>query len=335
MRLSRWIAPLALASLGVTALVLAPPASAAATLTVAADGSGQYRTVQAAVNAAASGDTISIKAGVYRGAVNIPSNKRLSLLGGDSDASRTVLVESHASGQTKPGGGTWGTAGSATVTVLSNDTLIKNLTMSNDFDENSSNISSKQAVAAANYGDRVVFDNVRILGNQDTLLAYTPSTTTKRRLYVRKSYIEGDVDFIFGSGTVVFQQCTIHSLSRSGGVVTAAATDINNKFGFLFWSSTFTGSAPSRSVYLGRPWHPSNDPNARGQVLIRSSTINGHIRTDPWTDMAGFRWQDARFSQYGNSGAGAGYGPQMSAATAAQYTPEAYLLGSDNWKPIR
>src|ERR1051325_1606391 len=173
MRVNRWIAPLALAGLGVTALVLAPQASAAATLTVAADGSGQYRTVQAAVNAAASGDTIQIKAGTYRGAVTIPSNKRLSLPGADSDASRTVLVESHASGQTKPGGGTWGTAGSATVTVLSNDTLIKNLTMSNDFNENSSNISSKQAVAASNYGDRTVFDNVRILGNQDKLLAHT------------------------------------------------------------------------------------------------------------------------------------------------------------------
>ena len=310
MRLSRWIAPLALASLGVTALVLAPPASAAATLTVAADGSGQYRTVQAAVNAAASGDTISIKAGVYRGAVNIPSNKRLSLLGGDSDASRTVLVESHASGQTKPGGGTWGTAGSATVTVLSNDTLIKNLTMSNDFDENSSTSPRSRrwpppTTATASCSRTCASSATK------TRCSRTPrAPTPQRRLYVRKSYIEGDVDFIFGSGTVVFQQCTIHSLSRSGGVVTAAATDINNKFGFLFWGSTFTGSAPSRSVYLGRPWHPSNDPNARGQVLIRSSTINGHIRTDPWTDMSGFRWQDARFSQYGNSGAGAGYGPR-------------------------
>jgi len=182
---------------------------------------------------------------------------------------------------------------------------------------------------------------VRILGNQDTLLVNAPSASAVRRLYVRDSYVEGDVDFIFGRGTMVFQNGTVHSLTRgsssNNGYLTAAATDIGNRYGFLFWGTTLTSNAPARSVYLGRPWHPGGDVNARGQVLYRGVTMGAHIRTDPWTDMSGFSWRDARFAEYGSSGPGAVVNanrPQMSAATAAQYVPTAYLAGSDGWNPI-
>src|SRR6266545_1116348 len=161
--------------IGAGALVLAAlrfdPAQAATTITVAADGSGNYTTVQAAVNAAPANSgstvTINIKPGTYRGTVSIPSNKpNLSLVGTGSSASAVVIVEAHASGQTKPGGGTYGTAGSATVTIAANNVSVANLTMSNDFNEAASTISAKQAVAVNTYGDRVQFNGVRILGNQ-------------------------------------------------------------------------------------------------------------------------------------------------------------------------
>jgi pectin methylesterase-like acyl-CoA thioesterase len=328
-----------------TAVLLAPGASAATTITVAADGSGNFRTVQAAVDSVAAGSkvTINIKPGTYRGVVTIPANKPyLTLAGTGSSASQVVLVEGHAAGQNASGGGTYGTAGSASVFINANDTTVTNLTMSNDFNEAASNLSAEQAVAVNTSGDRVQFDNVRILGNQDTLLVNAPSATAVRRLYVRNSYVEGDVDFIFGRGTMVFQNGTVHSLTRgsssNNGYITAAATDIKNKFGFLFTGTTLTSNAPAKTVYLGRPWHPSNDANARGQVLYRNVTMGAHIRNDPWTDMSGFSWKDARFSEYSNTGAGAAVNsnrPQMSASTAAGYQPAAYLAGTDGWNPIR
>jgi pectin methylesterase-like acyl-CoA thioesterase len=321
------------------------PASAATTVVVAADGSGNYRTVQAAIDAAPSGNssayTVNIKPGTYRGTVNIPSNKPyISLVGTGSAASAVVLVEGHASGLTKPDGSTYGTAGSATVTIAAANTTVSNLTMSNDFDEAAHNLSAEQAVAVNTSGDRVQFSNVRILGNQDTLLVNT-SGTAVRRLYVRNSYVEGDVDFIFGGGTMVFQNGEVRSLNRgsssNNGYITAAATNINNKFGFLFWGTHLTSNAPAKTVYLGRPWHPGGDVNAIAQVLYRGVVMDAHIRNDPWTDMSGFSWRNARFSEYSSTGAGAVVNsnrPQMSASTAAQYTPTAYLAGSDGWNPI-
>jgi pectinesterase len=327
------------------AVVGGAPAFAATTVTVAADGSGDYRTVQAAIDAAPANSssvyTVNIKAGTYRGIVNIPSNKPyISLVGTGSAATAVVLVEGHASGLTKSDGSTYGTAGSATVTIAAANTTVSNLTMSNDFNEAAYNLSAEQAVAVNTSGDRVQFSNVRILGNQDTLLVNT-SGTAVRRLYVRNSYVEGDVDFIFGGGTMVFQNGEVRSLTRgsssNNGYITAAATNINNKFGYLFWGTHLTSNAPAKTVYLGRPWHPGGDVNAIAQVLYRGVIMDAHIRDDPWTDMSGFSWRNARFTEYSSTGAGAVVNsnrPQMSASTAAQYTPTAYLAGSDGWNPI-
>ncbi|GLY03757.1 pectinesterase family protein [Actinoplanes sp. NBRC 101535] len=341
------LVPLSACAALTATLLFAPPAFAATTITVAADGSGNYTTVQAAVDSVAAGNTtavtINIKPGTYRGVVTIPATKPyLTLVGTGTASTQSVIVEGHAAGQTKSDGSTYGTSGSATVFVNANDTVIRNLTMSNDFNEAAYNLDAEQAVAVNTSGDRVQFDNVRILGNQDTLLVNSPSASTVRRLYVRNSYVEGDVDFIFGRGTMVFQNGTVHSLTRgsssNNGYITAAATDINNKFGYLFWGTTLTSNAPAKTVYLGRPWHPSGDVNARGQVLYRGVSMGAHIRDDPWTDMSGFSWKDARFSEYSSTGAGAVVNsnrPQMTASTATQYVPTAYLAGSDGWNPIR
>jgi len=332
-------------AVAITAALLGPAPVAAGGVTVAGDGSGNYTTVQAAVNAAPAGQTstftITIKPGTYRGTVSIPSNKtHLSLVGAGSSASAVVLVENHASGTPKPGGGTYGTSGSATVTIAAADTTVSNLTMANDFNEASSTLSAKQAVAVNTSGDRVQFSGVRILGNQDTLLVNS-SGTAVRRLYVRNSYVEGDVDFIFGAGTMLFQNGEVRSLTRgsssNNGYITAAATNIANRYGFLFWGTHLTSNAPAKTVYLGRPWHPGGDPNAIAQILYRGVTMDAHIRDDPWTDMSGFSWRDARFFEYSSSGPGAtvnGNRPQMSSATAQQYVPTAYLAGSDGWNPI-
>ncbi|GAA5179718.1 pectinesterase family protein [Rugosimonospora acidiphila] len=318
------------------------------TAVVAQDGRGDYPTVQAAVDAVPVGNThrftIRIKPGTYRELVTIPSDKPyISFVGTGRRPNDVVITYDNANGTPKPGGGTYGTSGSASVTIDGNDFTAKNLTFANSFDEAAHpEITSQQAVAVLTHADRLVFDNVRFLGDQDTLYVNSPATTTQSRAYFRSCYVEGTVDFIFGRGTAVFDRCTIDSRDRgsttNNGYVTAASTDISNPYGFLFYRCTLVSSAAAGTVYLGRPWHPSGDPNALGQVVYRESTLGPQIQAAPWTDMSGFSWKDARFAEYRDRGPGAAVNddrPQLTAAQAASYTPRRYLAGADGWNPIR
>ena len=321
-------------------------AMAASSVTVAKDGTGNYTTVQAAVNAAPTNSsgtfTITVKPGDYHEIVTIPSNRpHLTVVGSTGRASDVVIEYNNANGTAKPGGGTYGTSGSASVTISGHDFTARNVTFANTFDEAASSLSNKQAVAVNTQADRVVFDNVRFLGNQDTLLLWSASTTSRTRAYFHSCYVEGDVDFIFGRGTGVFNGCEIKSLSRgsssTNGYVTAAATEKSNPYGLLFYKCTLTSNAAAKTVYLGRPWHPGGDTSAIAQVLFRESTLGAHIKDAPWTNMSGFSWKDARFSEYKNTGSGAGVNgnrPQLTDSQAASYTPQRYLAGSDGWNPI-
>ncbi len=299
----------------------ATPAAAATTLTVASDGSATYRTVQAAVDAVPAGNTsrvtITIKAGTYRESVVIPSNKPyVTLEGLGSTAAATVIVNN------KPAS-TAGTTGSATVYVQAKEFYGKNLTFSNDYDEAANG--SSQALALALYGDRARLGNVRVVADQDTLLIYNSA-----RAYVWSSYIEGTVDFIYGNGSAVFYACQIYEKRSSGGYITAANTPSTQTYGFLIYKSTITG-APSDLTYLGRPW------GAAAQVTYRESSLSSTIKVaQPWTDMSGNSWKNARFYEYKNTGAGATTNSnrtQLTDAQAANYTPQKYLAGSDGWNP--
>ncbi|MEU7867295.1 pectinesterase family protein [Dactylosporangium sp. NPDC049140] len=286
--------------------------------TVAADGSGTYKTVQAAIDAVPADNTsrrvITIKAGTYREIVTIPANKPyVTLQGLGSGPASTVIVNNHSSA------GGYGTSGSATVFVEGHDFAATNLTMSNDYGEGS------QAVAARLTGDRSVYDNVRFLGNQDTLYIY------KNRSYIVNSYVEGTVDFIFGGGTAVFNKSSIYERRSSGGPITAANTDAGQAYGLLIYKSTITGAATG-VTQLGRPW------GAAAQVVYRESSLSNTMRTaQPWTDMSDNSWKNARFFEYRNTGAGAGTNsnrPQLSDAQAGNYTPQRYLAGTDGWNPL-
>jgi pectinesterase len=316
-------------------------------VTVAADGSADFTSVQAAVDAVPSGNpatfTIKIKPGRYAGQVIVPADKpHIVFRGQGADPTRVVITDDRANGTPKPDGGTWGTSGSASVTISAADFSARNLTFENSFDEVAHpEITGRQAVAVLTRADRLVFDNVRFISNQDTLYVNSPDVATVSRAYFRKCYIEGDVDFIFGRGTAVFDRCEIRSLDRgstsNNGYVTAASTDAANPYGFLIIGSKLTGTLAPGSVYLGRPWHPSNDPAAIGQTVIRNSTLGAHIQAAPWTDFGTWPWREARYAEYANRGAGAGTGPdrpQLSAAEAARYTPCAYLAGPDGWDPV-
>ncbi|HEU5425401.1 MAG TPA: pectinesterase family protein [Actinocrinis sp.] len=287
--------------------------------TVAADGTGKYPTIQAAIDAVPAGNTrpvtITIKPATYREIVTIPANKPyVTLQGLGSSASSTVIVNNRSNA------GGYGTAGSATVFVYGHDFTAENLTISNDYGVGS------QAVAANVTADRAVFNGVRFLGNQDTLLVNDTA-----RAYFVNNYIEGTVDFIFGGGTAVFNSCDIYEKRTSGGPVTAARTPASQTYGLLIYKSTITG-AVNNTTQLGRPWGPA------AQVLYRESTLSATIATgQPWIDMSGNVWTNARFFEYKDTGPGAtlnGNRPQMTDAQAVDYTPQKYLAGSDAWNPI-
>lgn len=314
-------------------------------VTVAADGSGDFTGIQAAVDAVPSGNTgpftIKVRPGVYRGQVIVPADKpHIVLRGQGADPTQVVITDNRANGTPKPEGGTWGTSGSASVTISGADFSARNLTFANDFDEAAHpEITSRQAVAVLTRADRIVFDNVRFLGNQDTLYLNSPDAATVSRVYLRKCYVEGDVDFIFGRATAVLDRCEIHSLDRgsstNNGYVTAASTSITNPYGFLIIDSKLTGDAPAGTVFLGRPWHPSNDPNAIAQTVIRDSTIGAHVGGTPWSDFGTWSWRDARYAEFNNRGPGATVTadrPQLTPEQAAGATIDAWLTG---WHPQR
>jgi pectinesterase len=276
---------------------------------------GDYPTVQSAVDAVPDGnDTtvhIAVAPGTYREKVFIPANKpNLVLRGTGQDRSDTVIVFDTPA---EYGGST----GSATVRIAANDVTARNLTFSNDFDEAAHELKGEQALAVKTTGDRIVFEDTAFLGNQDTLMTDSPKLTTVSRVYVRDSYIEGDVDFVYGRATTVIERSVIRALSRG--------SDTNN-----------VSDAPAGTFHLGRPWHPGGEPDAIGQVLIRDTELPAAIKSSPWTDMSGFSWKDARFAEYRNHGPGATVTadrPQLSHQEARSHTVAAYLEGTDDWAP--
>jgi pectinesterase len=306
-----------------------------------------FATVQAAVDSIPSGSTqrtlIRIQPGTYREAIRVPANKpRVSLVGQGSSPEDVLLVFNNASGTPKPdGSGNYGTSGSASVRIDGPDFEARNLTISNDFDEAANpGMKDRQAVALHITGDRSVLSNVRLLGNQDTLLVNSPGAGVPARFLFDQCYVEGDVDFIFGRGTAVFSTCEIKSLDRgsntNNGYVTAGSQDLSIKYGYLFDQCRLVSDAARNSVHLGRPWHPSGDPKAVAQVLVRDSWLGAHISGSPWTDMSGFSWREARFHEYNNRGPGAQATPdrpQLPGPEAGNYTVRNYLQGTDGWAP--
>ncbi|GGM20438.1 hypothetical protein GCM10010129_75950 [Streptomyces fumigatiscleroticus] len=322
----------------------AASAAAATTLTVAKDGTGQYTSVQAAVNAVPANNSsrvvISVKPGTYRELVKVPSNKpHVTIQGSGSSRKDTVIVYNNAAGTQKPdGSGTYGTGGSATVAVEADDFQARNLTISNDFDEAANqSLSGHQAVALRTAADKVFLDGVIVEGDQDTLLLDTASKDKLGRVYMTNSYVIGNVDFIFGRATAVIDKSVITLKKRwdgtSAGYITAPSTAADRK-GILINQSTVNGDVSASSFYLGRPWHAGGDATLDPQTTVRNTTLSSAIRSTPWTDMSGFSWKDDRFAEYKNTGAGSGSAssnrPQLTDAQAADQEVADWLAG---WTP--
>ncbi|MES2274920.1 MAG: pectinesterase family protein [Bacteroidota bacterium] len=304
-------------------------------ITVAQDGSGDFRTIQEAVNAVRDLGKeqvpILIKKGIYHEKLVIPSWKtHISLIGEDKD--KTIITNNDYSGKAVPGGkdefgrDKMSTYTSYTVLVAADNFVAENLTIENSAGR------VGQAVALHVEGDRCIIKNCKLLGNQDTL--YT-ATASSRELY-QDCYIEGTTDFLFGEATVVFQRCTIKSLANS--YITAAATTHLQPYGYVLMDCKLIADTSVKKEFLGRPWR-----SYAKTVYIRTE-MGSHILPqgwDPWKGDSMFpdKEKTAHYAEYQSTGPGANpkarvaWAHQLTAQEAKQYTVKNILGGKDNWDP--
>lgn len=298
------------------------PAHAAYSLLVAKDGTGNYTTVQAAINAVAANNNqhvvIYIKNGVYNEVVTVPSNKPHITLFGQSSGS-TIITFNNYSGKAKPDGTLYGTGDSATVLVSAADFNAVNIAFEN------SHGSGAQAVAIRVNGDRAVFYNCHFLGYQDTLYA----DNLGRQYYVN-SYIRGAVDFIFGNATAVFDTVEVHTVG-TGFITAQSRTSSSQTSGYVFTNSNLTTASTSYKTYLGRPWRPYS------RVVYLNTTMAGHITPAGWDNWGNTANEaTAYYAEYNSSGAGANpsarvsWSHQLTSSQASAYST-ANFLNQDGW----
>ncbi|MGM9476389.1 pectinesterase family protein [Pedobacter sp. GSP4] len=307
-----------------------------ATITVAADGSGQYKTIQEAVNSVRDlGEQevkIYVKNGIYKEKLIIPSWKiKIAIIG--ESAENTIITNDDYSGKDYPAGkdafgnAKFSTYTSYSVLVQGNDITLENLTIINAAGR------VGQAVALHVEGDRFVAKNCRFLGNQDTLYAAIENS----RQYYQNCYIEGTTDFIFGKATVVFQDCTIKSLTDS--YITAASTAAQKPFGFIFIHCKLIADSTVTKAYLGRPWRPF------AKTVFLYCDLGKHILPVGWNPWKGdLMFPDKEktvfYAEYKNTGTGASpktrlaWTKQLNAKEAKNYTLKNILGGADHWNPL-
>jgi pectinesterase len=296
------------------------PAALAKTLTVSPDGSGDFKTVQAAVDAVPAANAeriiIHIKPGKYVERIVIPRDKPMITFQGDDPATTILTFDWNARHQDENGRAV-GTQGTASTNVGSADFIAENITFENTAGD------TGQALALSAVADRQIFRNCRFLGWQDTLYI------NSGRMYFDRCYIAGRVDFIFGNALAVFDHCEIHT--RNGGHVTAASTTQNQPWGFVFLDCKITGEGTMAD--LGRPW--------RGYAAVAyvRCEIGDHIKPAGWSIWVGNEnHKTARYYEYQCTGPGADrsqrldWTKELTEDQAKELTVEKVLAGADGWK---
>lgn len=292
---------------------------------VAKDGSGDFFTVQEAINAVPDyrknvRTTILVREGIYREKIVIPESKiNLSLIGQEG---AVLSFGDYASKPNRFGENT-GTSGSASCYIYAPDFYAENITFENTAGP------VGQAVACFVSADRAYFKQCRFLGFQDTLYTYAKGC----RQYYEDCYVEGTVDFIFGWSTAVFNRCRIHSKGK--GYVTAPSTDEGQPYGYVFYDCRLTADEGVDGVYLSRPWRPY------AQAVFIRCDLGSHILPAGWHNWGKKEAEKTVFyAEYQSTGAGA--------ATVAERAPfsrqlkdlqgysiEEVLAGNDGWNPVK
>jgi pectinesterase len=301
------------------------PAASGFSATVAADGTGQFTSVQDAINGApqtTSPDSpwvIRVRAGTYSERVYVQREKHFVRLVGEDPSNTTIafgLYASMAGADGKP----IGTFHTPTVWIDADDFAVENLTIANTAGKRG------QALALRVDGDRVAFRNCTFLGWQDTILV------NRGRQYFANCRVAGAVDFIFGGATAFFDGCEIRCIGD--GYITAASTPAEQAYGLVFSGCRILGDPPAVRAYLGRPWRPY------ASVTFTGTQMSDVIRPAGWHN-----WnkpeseKTARFAEFGSRGAGAipaarvPWAATSGAAEPGRFTAARVLGGSDNWDP--
>ncbi len=282
---------------------------------VAQDGSGNFTTIQQAIDASKafpdSRVTIFVKNGTYREKVVVPScNSYLSIIG--ESVEKTILTFDDYFNKINRGRNS--TFYTYTLKVEANDFRMENMTV-----ENSAGPVG-QAVALHVEGDCCVFSNCRFLGNQDTVYAAGRFS----RMLFANCYIEGTTDFIFGEATALFESCTINAKANS--FLTAASTPEGKPFGYVFRNCKITADAGVNKVFLGRPWR------SYAKVAFLYCELGSFITPEGWDNWSKKESEStAFFAEYKNTGPGASaesrasWSHQLTETEATGYTPEKIL----------
>jgi pectinesterase len=299
---------------------------------VSPDGKSKYKTLQAAINAVPDCKTtrtvIYLKKGIYKEKVVVPSSKtNLTIIG--EDVNSTIITFDDYNPKVK-GRDTVSTWSSYTFSVEADGFIAENIT----FENSAGRVG--QAVAVRVNSDKVIFQNCRFLGNQDTLFAHGIG-----RIWFRNCYIEGTTDFIFGSAVALFDSCRIHSKANS--YITAASTPMGNNFGYVFRNCKLTADSGINKVYLGRPWR------AFAKTVFIDCYLGMHIRAEGWNNWNNPDKEKTTFyAEYKSVGPGANssarvqWSKQLTDSVAKEYTIEKIFTRNSvpipvvgSWDPLK
>ncbi|KAL6661932.1 hypothetical protein ACP70R_001316 [Stipagrostis hirtigluma subsp. patula] len=307
-----------------------PPANAV----VAADGSGDYTSISAAIAAAprmsANRYVIHVKEGVYKEFVTISKDIwNLTLVGDGMD--KTVISGSRCCADG------YHTAETAIVSVYGNGFIARELAIENTAGPR---IDSGQAVALMSVSDCSVVYHCALRSFQDTLFA------RQKKQFYRECHIAGTVDFVFGAASAVFQKCTILArlpLPGQQNTITAQGRDSStNNSGFVFQRCTVVAdddlshAHAAVETYLGRPW------KAFSRTIFMQSTISNVIDPKGWLPWEHTVPSDTiYYAEYSNDGPGADVSGRVDwhsfhvihdAAEADAFTVARFIKGND-WLP--
>ena len=295
------------------------------TIVVARDGTGQFRTVDEAIEVCRAfmdyHKVIYVRRGTYKEKLIIPSwLQNIEICGEDRD--QTVITwDDHANIRVPDRPNGMGTFRTYTLKIEGSGITLKDITIEN----NAARLG--QAVALHIEGDRLTFVNCRFLGNQDTV--YTGKAGSRH--YFKDCYIEGTTDFIFGPSTAWFENCQIYCKANS--YITAASTPQNIMYGYIFNNCTVTCDPHVTQVYLGRPWRDY------GYTLFMHCRLPSQIRPEGWHHWQKEREQTARYLEFENTGDGAtpqarvAWSRQLTKKEAREITLQNVFRISDDWIP--
>lgn len=319
-------------------------------VTVSADGEGDFKSIQECINAIPADNAdrviIYVKNGIYKEKLVI-DKPFITIIGEDPE--KTILTYDDCASKLMPNGEQMGTFRSYSTLIIGDYFRAENITF-----ENTAGHRGRvgQALAAYVDADKACFKNCRFLGYQDTLFTgpLPPDAVDVDKIgkvkvigtakknnwqYYENCYIEGDVDFIFGSATAVFYRCEIFSKNRNkniNGYITAASTPESEKYGYVFIDCRLTGDATPSSVYLGRPWRKY------AKVAFINCWMGDHIIGEGWNN-----WRDPErektvtYVEYNSKGPGARMDERVKWSRilgdeeAKMYTVENIFAGDTEW----